>query len=104
MKKNTAQTFEALLGSLGVSDLEGLLYNWNESKLSPDGTEIILHYDERAFGPGTGDSAVIEKEELFAWLLSEEPFNTEVYGPQILQDAEWRELIARARKCLSQSK
>lgn len=104
MKKESERAFAELIDSLGESDLGGILYNWNESELSPDGTEIMLYYDTRAFGPGTGDSQTIDKEELFAWLLSDGPFDTKVYGSEILQDTEWRELIDRARDCLKHSK
>jgi hypothetical protein len=94
--KDADSIFARLLQSLGEDDLNEILFNWNESELNEDGTEIFIYVDSRAYGPQTGGADKVDKS-FIEWLLSDAPFDMSVYGKDILEDKEWSDLIGKAR-------
>jgi hypothetical protein len=95
--KDADSAFARLVQSLSEDDLNEILFNWNESELNEDGTEIFIYVDSRSDGPQTGGADKVDKSEFIEWLLSEAPFDTKVYGKDILEDKEWSDLIGKAR-------
>jgi len=102
--KDADSSFERLLHNLGEDDLNEILFNWNESGLNEDGTEIFIYVDSRAYGPQTGGADKVDKSEFIEWLLSNAPFDTTVYGKEILEDKEWAELIGKAKEFIQPAK
>ena len=98
--KDADSSFEKLLHNLGEDELNEILFNWNESGLNEDHTEILIYVDSRAYGPETGGADKVDKSEFIEWLLSDAPFDTNAYGKDILEDKEWSELISKARKII----
>ncbi len=96
--KQAGAMFDLLVKKLGKDDVNEILFNWNESELNEDATEIRMFVDSRALGPGTGGASRVKKTELIEWLLSEGPFDTKIYGKEILQDKRWVDLVGSARK------
>jgi hypothetical protein len=80
-------------------DLEGVLYNWQEAELSPDGERIVLRPGRDArFSKGKdGGKVGGSKGEFLAWLTSDAPFDPAVYGKDIGNDAEWRRQVEALR-------
>jgi hypothetical protein len=97
MSNNATAIFDSLLSKMDREDINEILSNWNESELNEDGTEILIYVDSRSDGPRTGGADKVEKAEFIDWLLSKGPFNTSVYGKDILQDKNWTSLIEKAR-------
>ena len=93
------KAFKAILKNVGRDELGGLLFNWNESELNPDGDRIIAYpgRDGRYTRGKEGGKIYIRKRELLAWVLSEQPFDEKVYGAEIRNDSEWAELIQKVR-------
>ena len=94
-----SEIFEEVSSALGQGDIGAILYNWNESSLSADSGEIIKYpgRDGRFTKGEEGGAVIIGKGEFLAWLQSSSPFSADVYGADIANDAEWAELIHRAR-------
>ena len=98
---NPESLFESLVSQMERDDLNEILYNWNESELNQDGSQIIIFVDSRGYGPRTGGANEVNKTEFIDWLLSNSPFDTTVYGNEILQDKTWNNLIGKARGCIT---
>ncbi len=96
-------TFTSLLQMLGKDDLNEILFNWNESELNEDCSEIVVFVDSRAYGPRTGGANKVEKSEFIEWLLSDAPFDPKVYGEKIREDNQWTELVGKARQTIKVS-
>jgi hypothetical protein len=47
-----------------------------------------------------GGADIVDKSEFIAWLLSDAPVDTKVYGEKIQEDQHWVELIEKARSCM----
>jgi len=94
------KAFNAILKVLSRDDLGEILFNWNESELNEDGDKIINYpgRDGRRSHGKEGGKVVIGKREFLSWLLSEAPFDEQVYGANIGSDPEWTALIRRARE------
>jgi hypothetical protein len=97
---NVGKAFNAVFNSIGRDDLGEILFNWNESELNEDGHKIICYPGRNGrFSRGKeGGKAVIGKREFLNWLLSDSPFDENVYGANIRNDAPWTGLIQRARE------
>jgi hypothetical protein len=95
--------FIALIDNMSRDDINDILLSWNESQLNDDDTEIIVYTDSRSNGPHTGGADIVDKAEFFAWLLSDAPFDTKVYGEKIRKDEHWVELIGEARSAEEQN-
>jgi hypothetical protein len=93
--------FHQLLNLLGIDQINEILFNWNESELNEDGTEILIFVDSRSNGPRSGGADFVEKREFIEWLLSDAPYNEEVYGANIREDEHWARLIDEARNIIS---
>jgi hypothetical protein len=96
--------FDLLISKMDRKDINDILSNWNESELNEDGSEILIYVDSRAYGPRTGGADKVDKSECIEWLLSNSPFDTTVYGKEILEDKEWAELIGKARRFIQPAK
>lgn len=88
--------FDHILSQIGRDEMDRILFNWNDSELSEDNSEIHVYTDCRSYGPGTGGVDLVDKKDFVDWLLSDEPYNKEYYD----QDNEWINLISEARKAL----
>lgn len=95
--------FESIVSQMEREDINEILYNWNESELNQDGSAILIYVDSRGYGPRTGGADKVDKSEFMEWLTSDGPFDTKVYGNEILQDKNWIDLINKARKFISDS-
>ena len=98
--QKAAQAFKAILEKLGRDDLTDLLLNWDDCELSDDGNQIIQHLGrDREYSHGKhGGKSKVRKADFLAWLLSEAPFDQNVYGADIRNDAEWTNKIETARQ------
>lgn len=98
------KAFNAIAKGLGRDDVGEILFNWNESQLNEDGDKIICYpgRDGRFTRGKEGGKVIISKREFLGWLLSDDPYNEEVYGANIRNDAEWSSLIQRARDLVKQ--
>lgn len=94
---NAESTFLALITKMRIEDVNEILYNWNESELNDANTEILIYVDSRANGPRTGGADIVDKTEFINWLLSDAPFDTEIYGDDIREDEHWVGLVEKAR-------
>ena len=85
---------------LATMTLGEILFNWNESQLNLDGDRIIGYPGrDGIFSRGKeGGKVNISKRDLLDWLLSDSPFDENVYGANIRNDAQWTGLIQRARE------
>lgn len=94
------KAFNAVFNSIGRDDLDEILFNWNESKLNEDGHKIICYpgRDGRFSRGREGGKIIVGKREFLTWLMSDSPFNENVYGANIRNDAQWTGLIQRARE------
>ncbi|MCX6132973.1 MAG: hypothetical protein NTU47_04075 [Ignavibacteriales bacterium] len=101
---NASALFKQLVVTLGKDDVNNLLFNWKESELGADQTTILSNPFRRNASRGKGPTIKHSKTEFISWLLSNAPFDTEVYGVEILSDGEWVDLIAKARDCLENKK
>jgi hypothetical protein len=97
---NVGKAFNAVINSIGRDDLDEILFNWNESKLNEDGHKIICYpgRDGRLSRGKEGGKVIIGKHQFLSWLLSDSPFDENVYGANIRNDAQWTGLIQRARE------
>lgn len=96
------KAFNAVFNSIGRDDLNEILFNWNESNLNEDGHKIISYpgRDGRFSRGKEGGKVIIGKCESLTWLLSDSPFDENVYGVNIRNDAQWTGLIQRAREAV----
>jgi hypothetical protein len=94
------KAFNAVFNSIGRDDFDEILFNWNESELNEDGHKIICYpgRDGRFSHGKEGGKVTISKREFLAWLLSDSPFDENVYGANIRDDVQWTGLIQRARE------
>ena len=97
MPNSASSMFEYVVTQMEVADINEILFNWNESELSDDGSEILVYTDSRSDGPRTGGADKVDASEFINWLLSNAPFDTNVYGKDISTDLEWKGLIEKAR-------
>ena len=97
---NVGKAFNAIAKGIGHDDLGEILFNWNESQLNLDGDRIIGYPGrDGIFSRGKeGGKVNIGKREFLNWLLSDSPFDENVYGANIRNDAQWTGLIRRARE------
>lgn len=94
------KAFNTIAKGLGRDDFGEILFNWNESQLNEDGDKIINYpgRDGRYSRGKEGGKVTIGKREFLTWLLSEAPFDEQVYGANIGSDPKWTALIRRARE------
>lgn len=97
MAQSPSPMFESIVTQMDVADINEILSNWNESELSDDGSEILVYTDSRSDGPRTGGADKVDASEFINWLLSDAPFDTNIYGKDIASDPEWKALIEKAR-------
>ena len=97
---NIGKAFNTVFNNIGRDDMDEILFNWNESKLNEDGHKIICYpgRDGRFSRGKEGGKVIIGKREFLTWLLSDSPFDENVYGANIRNDAQWIGLIRRARE------
>lgn len=97
---DVGKAFNAVVKSIGRDDLDEILFNWNDSKLNEDGGRIICYpgRDGRFSHGKEGGKVIIGKREFLNWLQSDSPFDENVYGANIRNDAQWTGLIQRARE------
>lgn len=78
-------------------ELQGALFNWNESELGPDKDCILRHpgRDGRYSRGANGGKEIVKIADFLAWLRSDAPLDPQKYGPRI--DPEWRYQICRLR-------
>lgn len=97
---NVGKAFNAVFNCIGRDDLDEILFNWNDSKLNEDGHKIICYpgRDGRFSRGKEGGKVIIGKREFLTWLLSDSPFDENIYGLNIRNDAQWTGLIQRARE------
>lgn len=100
------KAFNAIAKGIGRNDIGEILFNWNESQLNIDGDKIIGYPGrDGIFSRGKeGGKVNIGKREFLNWLLSDSPFDENVYGKNIRNDAQWTELIQRAREAVFNNK
>lgn len=103
---DVGKSFNALVNGIGLDDLGEILFNWNESELSEEGNTIIKYPGrDGIYSKGKeGGKVTISKREFLAWLLSDGPFNENVYGANIRNDVQWSGLIQRAREAVPNGK
>lgn len=83
-------------------NIDGLLYNWNESELNDDRDNIkrwVGRDSYKSMGQDAGANRV-SKKAFIEWLQSEEPFNEKTYGKDITTDKEWVKAIETAREAI----
>ena len=97
MNNDSNNKFNNLVSQFDFENINEILYNWNESEISEDGTEILIYVDSRSNGPRTGGADRVDKKEFIDWLLSDAPFDEEVFGSEIREDEHWVGLIEKAR-------
>jgi len=100
--QSAAKAFRRMVDQ-AEDDLAGVLFNWNESELKDD---QIVSYPGRdsykTMGEAEGGKTTTPKREFMAWLMSDGPFDTKVYGPDIAQNEEWVGQINRLRALASE--
>ena len=91
--------FKAIVEKLGRDDVLDILFNWDDCELSDDGTNIIQYVGrDREYTRGKeGGKVKANKKDFLIWLLSDAPFNEQVYGSAIRQDTTWVKRIESAR-------
>ena len=91
--------FKAIVEKLGRDDVLDILFNWDDCELSDDGTNIIQYAGrDREYTRGKeGGKLKISKMKFLEWLLSEAPFDPQVYGTNIRANADWVKRIDSAR-------
>lgn len=96
------KAFDSIVDRIGRGDLGEILLNWNESELNEDGDKIIKYpgRDGRFSYGKDGGKIYVSKREFLVWLLSDGPFDEGVYGANIRNDAQWTDLIQRARDAI----
>lgn len=94
-----AVAFAKMVSQLDRDKLNDILFNWNDSELSEDGTKIFCYVGrDRQYSRGAnGGKLVVRKKEFVEWLLSDRPFDIKNYGESILSDTEWIAKIKSAR-------
>lgn len=100
--KQIKNEFEKIHNTLGRSDLEGLLDNWSEARLSEDGDKIVgFPGRDRNYSKGKeGGKIVLSKKSFLEWLTSDAPFDEKKYD----QDEEWTSIINKAREAIGYKK
>lgn len=98
------KAFKAIVQGVGQNDLGEILFNWNESQLNEDGDKIVRYpgRDGRFSIGKEGGKIIVGKRDFLVWLMSNEPFNENVYGADITQNEDWTNLIMRAREAASE--
>lgn len=98
--KKAAAAFRAIVTSLGRDDVSDILLNWNDYELSEDGTKIYCYVGrDREYSQGADRGKMtISKTKFIEWLLSDGPFDEEVYGADIRSNSEWVTIIDAARR------
>ena len=94
-KRSVGKAFQSLVEK-NRDTLDGVLMNWNDSRLSEDGSKIVIDIDRRGAVSGSGPKGAVAKSDFFNWLYSDAPFDPKVYGQNI--DAEWRGQIESLRE------
>ena len=97
---NVGKAFNAIVKGIGRNDIGEILFNWNESQLNLDGDRIIVYpgRDGRFSRGKEGGKINISKREFLDWLVGDSPFDENIYGANIRNDAQWTGLIQRARE------
>lgn len=97
--RKAAAAFKAIVDQVGRDDVTDILFNWDDSELSEDGNKIFRYIGrDREYSRGAeGGKVTISKTEFLAWLLSDAPYDEEVYGKEILTNADWVRKIDSAR-------
>lgn len=97
---NVGKAFNAIVKGIGRNDIGEILFNWNESQLNLDGDRIIAYPGrDGIFSRGKeGGKINISKREFLDWLVGDRPFDENIYGANIRNDAQWTCLIKRARE------
>ncbi|MEO8021058.1 PLxRFG domain-containing protein [Polaromonas sp.] len=82
-------------------DVDGLLFNWNESELNEDRDTIVRFPGRDSFVSRgqNGGKVTVSKREFLDWLNSDAPFDAKVYGPTVAP--EWREQVEAARAVIA---
>lgn len=98
--RKAAAAFKSIVEQLGRDELSEILFNWDDSELSEDGTKIIRFVGrDREYSRGSdGGKVSVSKTEFIIWLLSDAPFDESVYGEGIRKNTEWVGKIESARQ------
>lgn len=97
--RKASAAFTSIFEQLGRDDLTDILFNWDDSELSEDGTKIIRFVGrDREYSRGAeGGKVIVSKAEFINWLLSDAPFDASVYGEGIRNNMDWVRQIESAR-------
>lgn len=97
--EDVGKAFSSIVKGVGRNDLGEILFNWNESQLNEEGDKIFKYpgRDGRFSRGKEGGKVNISKREFLMWLLSDSPFDEQIYGADIRSDDQWAGLIQRAR-------
>lgn len=94
-----SQAFKRMVAQ-AEDDLVGVLFNWNDSRLSEDKTGIDSYpgRDSEYSRGKDGGRVSVSKREFMEWLFSDAPFDAKVYDAESLaRGSEWRGQIERLR-------
>ena len=85
-------------------DIDGILLNWNNSELNQDRNDIISYPGrDGAYSFGKeGGKVRISKKLFIEWILSDIPFDENIYGKDIRNDFHWVTAIETARKSITE--
>ena len=85
-------------------DIDGILLNWNDSRLNENRDEIFCFPGrdrQHSYGK-VGGKTRVSKRQFIDWILSDAPFDTNIYGKDIQQNLAWVEAIDIARKSIKE--
>ncbi len=97
--KNIVENLSNMEGA-DAMDIDGLLMNWNNSELNQDRNEIVMYPGrDGSYSIGReGGKVRISKKLFIEWILSDIPFDENIYGKDIRNDINW----ATARKSITE--
>lgn len=98
-RRKAAAAFKAIVEQVGRGDVTEILLNWDDSELSEDGSKIFRYIGrDRQYSHGAmGGKVTVSKKEFIEWLVSEAPFDENVYGRGIRTEEDWAKAIESAR-------
>ena len=97
--RRASSAFQAIIKQLGQDNVAYILLNWEDCELSEDGNKIFRHIgrDRQHSHGAMGGKVTVSKKEFIEWLVSEAPFDENVYGKGIRTEEDWAKAIESAR-------
>jgi hypothetical protein len=98
--KAISNAFSNIIEKVDRNKFLGVLFNWNNVEINEDGDKLITYpgRNGRYSRGAEGGKSYVTKKSFFEWLFSDAPFDTKVYGKNILTDSEWASDIKEIRE------